>query len=49
MKILGQGGSELAPGGGDQVCFVAWVLDTFTISAESKAEQEDLIRRVAAA
>jgi 1-deoxyxylulose-5-phosphate synthase len=49
MKILGQG--DLSKRQDEALKFVLslGVLDGFTIGAESKAEQEDLIRRIAAA
>lgn len=49
MKILGQG--DLATRQDDAIKYALslGILDAFTIGAESKAEQEDLIRRIAAA
>jgi aryl-alcohol dehydrogenase-like predicted oxidoreductase len=49
MKILGQG--DLRGRVDDALLYALslGVLDAFTIGAESKSEQEDLIRRIAAA
>ena len=49
MKILGQG--DLRDRQDEALNFALGLdlLDAFTIGAESKAEQEDLIRRIAAA
>ncbi len=48
MKILGQGDMRTRVDEGLQHALTSGVLDAFTIGAESKAEQEDLIRRIAA-
>jgi hypothetical protein len=49
MKILGQG--DLATRQDDAIKYALslGLLDAFTIGAESKSEQEDLISRIAAA
>jgi aryl-alcohol dehydrogenase-like predicted oxidoreductase len=49
MKILGQGDLRNRQSEAIKYALSLGVLDAFTIGAESKAEQEDLIRRVAAA
>ena len=49
MKILGQGDLSTRQSEAIKYALSLGVLDAFTIGAESKAEQEDLIRRVAAA
>lgn len=49
MKILGQGELGHRQDEAIQYALSLGLLDAFTIGAESKAEQEDLIRRVAAA
>jgi aryl-alcohol dehydrogenase-like predicted oxidoreductase len=49
MKILGQGTLRERPDEGIKYALSLGVLDAFTIGAENKAEQEDLIRRIAAA
>jgi 1-deoxyxylulose-5-phosphate synthase len=49
MKILGQGDLRGHVDDALRYALSLGVLDAFTIGAESKAEQEDLIRRVAAA
>jgi 1-deoxyxylulose-5-phosphate synthase len=49
MKILGQGTLRERQDEGIRYALSLGVLDAFTIGAESKAEQEDLIRRIAAA
>jgi len=49
MKILGQGELRHRQDEAIQYALSLGLLDAFTIGAESKAEQEDLIRRVAAA
>jgi 1-deoxyxylulose-5-phosphate synthase len=49
MKILGQGDLATRQGEALKYALSLGVLDAFTIGAESKAEQEDLIRRIAAA
>ena len=49
MKILGQGDLRGRQDEALKFALSAGVLDAFTIGAESAAEQEDLIRRIAAA
>jgi 1-deoxyxylulose-5-phosphate synthase len=49
MKILGQGDLRGRQSEALRYALSLGVLDAFTIGAESKSEQEDLIRRVAAA
>jgi 1-deoxyxylulose-5-phosphate synthase len=49
MKILGQGTLRNRQDEGIKYALSLGLLDAFTIGAESKQEQEDLIRRVAAA
>jgi 1-deoxyxylulose-5-phosphate synthase len=49
MKILGQGQLRDHQDEAVKYALSLGVLDAFTIGAESKAEQEDLIRRIAAA
>jgi aryl-alcohol dehydrogenase-like predicted oxidoreductase len=49
MKILGQGDLSNRQGEAIRYALSLGVLDAFTIGAESKAEQDDLIRRIAAA
>jgi aryl-alcohol dehydrogenase-like predicted oxidoreductase len=49
MKILGQGDLRNRQDEALKFALSLGVLDAFTIGAESKAEQEDLIRRIAAA
>jgi aryl-alcohol dehydrogenase-like predicted oxidoreductase len=49
MKILGQGALRDRQDEGIKYALSLGLLDAFTIGAESKAEQEDLIRRIAAA
>jgi aryl-alcohol dehydrogenase-like predicted oxidoreductase len=49
MKILGQGDMSHRQDDAIRFALSTGVLDAFTIGAESKAEQEDLIRRIAAA
>lgn len=49
MKILGQGDLSKRQDEALKFALSLGVLDAFTIGAESKAEQEDLIRRIAAA
>jgi aryl-alcohol dehydrogenase-like predicted oxidoreductase len=49
MKILGQGDLRGRADDAIRYALSLGVLDAFTIGAESKAEQEDLLRRVAAA
>ncbi|HKV82198.1 MAG TPA: aldo/keto reductase [Candidatus Sulfotelmatobacter sp.] len=49
MKILGQGALRNRQDEGIKYALSLGILDAFTIGAESKQEQEDLIRRIAAA
>ena len=49
MKILGQGALRNRQDEGIKYALSLGVLDAFTIGAESKQEQEELIRRIAAA
>ena len=49
MKILGQGALRNRQDEAIKYALSLGVLDAFTIGAESKQEQEDLIRRIAAA
>jgi hypothetical protein len=49
MKILGQGTLRNRQDEAVKYALSLGVLDAFTIGAESKQEQEDLIRRIAAA
>ena len=49
MKILGQGDLRTRQDDALKYALSLGLLDAFTIGAESKAEQEDLIRRIAAA
>ena len=49
MKILGQGALRNRQDEGIKYALSLGVLDAFTIGAESKQEQEDLIRRIASA
>ena len=49
MKILGQGDLRSRPDDALRYALSLGVLDAFTIGAESKSEQEDLMRRIAAA
>jgi aryl-alcohol dehydrogenase-like predicted oxidoreductase len=49
MKILGQGDMRTRQDEALRYALGLGVLDAFTIGAESRAEQEDLIRRIAAA
>ena len=49
MKILGQGELRGRQSEALRYALSRGVLDAFTIGAESKAEQEDLVRRIAAA
>ena len=48
MKILGQGELSKRQDEAMKYALSLGVLDAFTIGAESKHEQEDLIRRIAA-
>jgi hypothetical protein len=49
MKILGQGALRNRQDEALRYALSLDLLDAFTIGAESRAEQEDLIRRIAAA
>lgn len=49
MKILGQGDLATRQGEALKYALSLGLLDAFTVGAESKAEQEDLIRHIAAA
>jgi hypothetical protein len=49
MKILGQGDLRNRQDEALKYALSLGVLDAFTIGAESRTEQEDLIRRIAAA
>jgi predicted aldo/keto reductase-like oxidoreductase len=49
MKILGQGDLAKRQNEAIKYALSLGILDAFTIGAESKAQQEDLIRRIAAA
>jgi 1-deoxyxylulose-5-phosphate synthase len=49
MKILGQGAMRDRPSEALQYALGSGVLDAFTIGAESQSEQNDLVRRIAAA
>lgn len=49
MKILGQGAMRDKPSEALQYALGSGVLDAFTIGAESRQEQDDLVRRIAAA
>src|SRR5229473_498015 len=49
MKILGQGDLRGRQSEALRYALSLGVLDAFTIGAESRSEQEDLVRRVAAA
>jgi 1-deoxyxylulose-5-phosphate synthase len=49
MKILGQGDLRDRPAEAIRFALSSGVLDAFTIGAESRAEQDDLTRRIAAA
>ncbi len=49
MKILGQGDMRSRPDDALRYALSLNVLDAFTVGAENKAEQHDLIRRIAAA
>jgi aryl-alcohol dehydrogenase-like predicted oxidoreductase len=49
MKILGQGALSTRQDEAIKYALSLGVLDAFTIGAESKTEQQDLIRRIAAA
>jgi aryl-alcohol dehydrogenase-like predicted oxidoreductase len=49
MKVLGQGTLRNRQDEGIKYALSLGLLDAFTIGAESKAEQEDLIRRIATA
>jgi len=49
MKILGQGDLRNRQDDALRYALSLGVLDAFTIGAESKSEQEDLIKRISAA
>ena len=49
MKILGQGALRTPQDAALKYALSLGLLDAFTIGAESKTEQEDLIRRISAA
>src|SRR6201996_7188825 len=49
MKILGQGAMRDRPSDALRYALASGVLDAFTIGAESQNEQNDLVRRIAAA
>jgi hypothetical protein len=49
MKILGQGDMRDRQDEAIRFALSTGVLDAFTIGAESKVEQQDLMRRIAAA
>jgi 1-deoxyxylulose-5-phosphate synthase len=49
MKILGQGDLRNQQDQAIKYALSLGVLDAFTIGAESKTEQQDLMRRIAAA
>lgn len=49
MKILGQGAMRDRPSEAVHYALASGVLDAFTIGAESQKEQDDLVRRIAAA
>jgi 1-deoxyxylulose-5-phosphate synthase len=49
MKILGQGAMRDRPGEALHYALGSGALDAFTIGAESQVEQNDLVRRIAAA
>jgi len=49
MKILGQGSMRDRQDEALKFALGLGLLDAFTIGAESRAEQEDLIRRIGAA
>jgi hypothetical protein len=49
MKILGQGDMRDRQDEALRFALGLGILDAFTIGAESRTEQEDLIRRIAAA
>jgi len=49
MKILGQGDLRNRADEALKFALSPGLLDTFTIGAETKAEQEDLVRRIGAA
>jgi len=49
MKILGQGDLRNRQDEAIRYALSSGVLDAFTIGAENRGEQEDLIRRIAAA
>jgi hypothetical protein len=49
MKILGQGDLRTRQDEAIKYALSLGLLDAFTIGAESKKEQQDLVRRIAAA
>jgi hypothetical protein len=49
MKILGQGAMRTRQDQAIRFALTSGVLDAFTIGAENRSEQQDLIRRIAAA
>jgi hypothetical protein len=49
MKVLGQGDLRDRPGEAIRFALGSGVLDAFTIGAESKAEQDNLVEHIAAA
>jgi hypothetical protein len=49
MKILGQGDLARRQDEAIKYALSLGILDAFTIGAESKSQQEDLVRRIAAA
>jgi hypothetical protein len=49
MKILGQGDLSSRQDEAIKYALSLGILDAFTIGAESKVQQEDLIRRISAA
>lgn len=49
MKILGQGAMRRRQDEAIHYALHSGVLDAFTIGAENRSEQQDLIRRIAAA
>jgi hypothetical protein len=49
MKILGQGDLNKRQDEAIKYALSLGILDAFTIGAESKQEQDDLLRRIAAA
>jgi hypothetical protein len=49
MKILGEGDLRSRPDEALKYALGLGLLDAFTIGAENKTEQDDLVRRIAAA